>query len=148
MSARLASLDYTCPSCGYNLRGIAGARCPECGLELTRSRLEFREAHWCTPAFFFGIAGIVLGLAPVGYAVYRIVADSGPGLGVDVADRLNVTFLGGWLIVVGAALVRWVNWSGTMAAWERGRHWACALACWLLPLFGGIMAWRMGVLPL
>jgi hypothetical protein len=28
---RLADLDLSCPGCGYNLRGVAGPYCPECG---------------------------------------------------------------------------------------------------------------------
>ena len=27
----LATRDHPCPKCGYNLRGTAGSRCPECG---------------------------------------------------------------------------------------------------------------------
>lgn len=30
----LAERDVTCPLCGYNLRGLRGGRCPECGQEL------------------------------------------------------------------------------------------------------------------
>lgn len=30
----LASRDEPCPRCGYNLRGVAGGACPECGREL------------------------------------------------------------------------------------------------------------------
>lgn len=33
----LADRDEPCPNCGYNLRGLQGAMCPECKLELSLS---------------------------------------------------------------------------------------------------------------
>lgn len=35
----LASHDVGCPSCGYNMRDCTTSTCPECGQELTQSRL-------------------------------------------------------------------------------------------------------------
>lgn len=34
LAAYLADRDEACPSCGYNLRGLASDRCPECMTEL------------------------------------------------------------------------------------------------------------------
>src|ERR1051326_1221584 len=47
----LASRDVACPKCGYNLRGVESARCPECG-----ERLELGLA----PAKRFGGWGAFL----------------------------------------------------------------------------------------
>lgn len=33
----LAGHDARCDGCGYNLRGLLAARCPECGLQISRS---------------------------------------------------------------------------------------------------------------
>jgi hypothetical protein len=41
-AARIASLGkeaLTCPTCGYNLTGLRGTRCPECGSEFTLDQL-------------------------------------------------------------------------------------------------------------
>jgi hypothetical protein len=42
-AARIASLGgadaLTCPTCGYNLTGLKGTRCPECGNEFTLDQL-------------------------------------------------------------------------------------------------------------
>jgi hypothetical protein len=41
------SFDVTCPRCGYNLRMLTRARCPECGLELDwRRSLERALSGW------------------------------------------------------------------------------------------------------
>jgi DNA-directed RNA polymerase subunit RPC12/RpoP len=31
-----------CPSCGYNLRGLKEAKCPECGAEFTLDQLKLK----------------------------------------------------------------------------------------------------------
>ncbi|HPF38327.1 MAG TPA: hypothetical protein P5081_15905 [Phycisphaerae bacterium] len=43
----LSDLEIVCPLCGYNLRGLSEARCPECGSEYTWAELldERRRAH-------------------------------------------------------------------------------------------------------
>ncbi len=39
VAAYLADREFPCPRCGYSLRGLTRAQCPECGREL-RLRLE------------------------------------------------------------------------------------------------------------
>lgn len=34
MTGFVADRDVACPACTYNLQGLAGSNCPECGLEL------------------------------------------------------------------------------------------------------------------
>jgi hypothetical protein len=36
----LSDRDLACPKCGYNLRGVGGDTCPECGEKLTFERLS------------------------------------------------------------------------------------------------------------
>ena len=38
--------EIFCPACGYNLRGIASERCPECGLALDRAQLNRSQLPW------------------------------------------------------------------------------------------------------
>jgi hypothetical protein len=69
----VAERDVPCPACGYNLRGITGRCCPECGLEL-RLGVQLGEpamgALMLTLAGLFGLAGasgaMVLGILWIG----------------------------------------------------------------------------------
>src|SRR4051794_35796280 len=38
--------DLYCPSCGYNLRQIESSRCPECGMEVDRSKVGESIIPW------------------------------------------------------------------------------------------------------
>ena len=38
--------DILCPCCGYNLRGIEGPRCPECGREFEWEQLRHSQVPW------------------------------------------------------------------------------------------------------
>jgi len=48
LRAFLADRDYGCPVCRYNLRGVRGASCPECGarLELQVGSIDLRLGPW------------------------------------------------------------------------------------------------------
>ncbi len=39
-------LELECPRCGYNLHGLTGSRCPECGLELNWSAIVKATANF------------------------------------------------------------------------------------------------------
>jgi hypothetical protein len=41
-----ADHDIFCPFCGYNLRGITSAKCPECGQDVDRSQLLVSRIPW------------------------------------------------------------------------------------------------------
>jgi predicted RNA-binding Zn-ribbon protein involved in translation (DUF1610 family) len=41
-----AARELFCPECGYNLRGITSARCPECGTEIDRAKLAESQIPW------------------------------------------------------------------------------------------------------
>jgi hypothetical protein len=51
----LADRDVPCPACGYNLRDLSSARCPECGLAL-RLPLTARPSRGA--AWWLGVVGI------------------------------------------------------------------------------------------
>ena len=65
----VAERDVPCPGCGYNLRGLEGSRCPECGLEV-RLGVQLEEpamgSLMVTLAALFSVVGssgaIVLGV--------------------------------------------------------------------------------------
>jgi hypothetical protein len=65
----LRERDVECPACGYNLRDLEGARCPECR-EVLRLQVGCQRARFglfiaaLTPCVFSGIAGLLL-LVPI-----------------------------------------------------------------------------------
>jgi hypothetical protein len=95
--AFLAERDTPCPACGYNLRGLAGTKCPECGRMLLLKELmgptRGRLGRW----FWGGIAidaGLIvwmsLGLArtmPAADAAKRVV------LGIALSAALTSIFM-------------------------------------------------------
>ena len=42
----LPDTELFCPGCGYSLRGIASANCPECGLAIDRSEASVSRIPW------------------------------------------------------------------------------------------------------
>lgn len=60
----LSEQDVPCPGCGYNLRGLKGAECPECGqaLRLNVGLVEPRLA-----SFIAGLIGFSAGLGFHGF---------------------------------------------------------------------------------
>lgn len=59
----LAHRDEPCPSCGYNLRGLQGTRCPECALEV-RLGVQLSDAR--TGLLISAIVGLMISAAPAG----------------------------------------------------------------------------------
>lgn len=138
----------SCPTCGYELRGIVGKVCPECGLEMAHSRATFQTAHWNVPQFYIGALGLFAGLFPAFYTGAVILTAAGFDFtGTDLADRFNLFILITWCAGSVKMGMSWVNWSGTMAAWPRVKHWLVAFACWLLPLGGLGAGYLMGAPP-
>ena len=137
-----------CPACGYDLRGIIGAVCPECGREQTSVRATFRTAYWNVPPFYIGAVGLIAAFAPALYAAGVILtAANFDFTGADLADRFNLFILIAWGAGLVSLGIAWINWSGTMAAWPRLKHWLVAAACWLLPAAGVGVAHLMKTLP-
>jgi hypothetical protein len=144
VAAHLAGRDFNCPRCRYPLRDLAGNICPECGFEITRSRLMFGVAHWKRPPFFVGAAALLAAVLP-GLWAAAVLLRAGSVMGrLGFADQLNLFVLFAWFVTLGKLGLSWINWSGSMAAWPRWRHWLTAGACWLLPALGGLIAWKMG----
>lgn len=45
-TSRAIAEDIFCPKCTYNLRGLTGDRCPECGLDITNVREGESQIPW------------------------------------------------------------------------------------------------------
>ncbi len=131
LTAYLAGRDQPCPQCGYNLRQLAGSRCPECGGELAL-RLGLVEPRLATL-----VAGLVALSAGAGFdallltvfAILSIVHNSGS----SNEPRL-IRLLALCLVVEGAALYGWVReWPQVRRAGRAVRLLLVAV-CWGLTL--------------
>ncbi len=96
LAAYLATHDAPCLGCGYNLRGLAEPRCPECGREATLHELtnpavleSLREEIWLLKGAAVGF-GIDLLVLP---AVVR-------GEGLIFAFVLSGVLIGAFVITV------------------------------------------------
>jgi len=67
----LRDRNVPCPLCGYNLRGLLSARCPECGrdLELRVGLAEPRQGAWLTAQIAVAATGGIGCLALISICV-------------------------------------------------------------------------------
>jgi hypothetical protein len=153
------SEQIECPLCGYNLRGIAEPRCPECGYKFTwrellspenRAHSPFFEhqAHRRWRAFWrTAIAGIFPG------RFWRDATPAQPGF----PGRLFVYFLASALVAIAgeAALLTyvgwrvWMGWGFTLNAFMKvgGIFIPCAMVTVLWPLaaYGGLSVFQISM---
>jgi hypothetical protein len=102
----LAFRDVPCPHCGYNLRGLAAAQCPECSTLLRLTIAPDDSATWPV-----GLALTILVLHSILFALATIVglANDGGVLTVIPAGLAAVSFLG-VIKANGPSAVRWALW--------------------------------------
>jgi hypothetical protein len=89
----LAEADVACPMCGYNLRGLAGESCPECGVAVSVQSLnaasvvqrEVNAAH--IAKVLLGTVAACMGVVLVGAMVFGVV------------QWVRQRALPGWLVV-------------------------------------------------
>jgi hypothetical protein len=98
-------IDLPCPSCDYNLRGLAEDRCPECGRHFDRQRLIKWETEWGVDLVFTRNPGAYLHNSLMHAALFapsRVGRELAPG--VDPEQ----TWRHGWqmrLVGIGELLV-------------------------------------------
>src|SRR4051794_3839974 len=66
----LTDYDPPCPSCGYNLHGVTGDLCPECGRALVLDDLTAYEARHTINRVC--LAGLLYWLSTIGLSVLAI----------------------------------------------------------------------------
>src|SRR5947209_8529114 len=117
--------DIFCVECGYDLRGLASARCPECGIELDRGAMGRSRLKWArrktigrVPAYLATVWSVI--------ARTRRVADevAGPVSLDDAREFARVTALLAWLGP--AALAVW--WYQMIRLATQGGPWREAVS--------------------
>jgi hypothetical protein len=128
----LGEHDAPCPACGYNLRGLTGAACPECNsaLALRVGLVEPRLGAYVT-----GLVGWSMGLGLNGLLlVYMLVVAliySFPG--VPLHPFLTHNLVAG--VVQGAGLAAWIAWLGPRVRQpDVALRWLHASLGWLVSL--------------
>src|SRR5262249_51036576 len=132
----LAGRDIECPLCGYNLRDLAGDRCPECGDQVV---LRVNMAEPRQAALLAGLIGLSCGVGLNGlllvYGVFMQIMHPIPS---GELGRFFV-FNGLGFIVEGAALAWWLRkWRAIRRLRPTQRAWR-AVGCWMLTLANLIM---------
>lgn len=136
LRAFLAETDAPCPLCRYNLRGLTGEHCPECGHKLT---LRVSLASPRNGLYIFGLVGLAAGAGfstlLLAYFFYIAVLKNVDHSIVRVALAVNGT----GAVVEGAALGLWIVFGRRYRLGTTGKRAMLALAAWLLTLINLII---------
>ena len=131
LQAFLAGRDVGCPQCGYNVRDLRRAVCPECGERLAL-RLQLAEVRQA--AMLTGLIGLSAGVGLSGLLLVYFLITIYVRRQQGGDQTLFFTVTGGGLVVLGVMLYVWLRgwrWIRTRPA---GARWAMAAACWAATL--------------
>jgi hypothetical protein len=137
----LRDRSHPCPVCGYDLRNLDNARCPECGRELRLTVTELRPVH----APF--VAGLIALAAPVGASAtgiagvlyYRLAY--GPLWEFLKRPLLINTIV---LAVSVPALALWLRSARRLRRRTLATQWRFAAAAWAATLLGLVICLVIG----
>lgn len=110
--AAAAAQPLPCPGCGYDLRGLRGGACPECGKRLTYSTIRTAEQRragrtqstWFdrTAAIWGGVGVLVAG------AVYGLTHEPASAALLALAVFLVATIAVGWVVFFACSMM-WIG---------------------------------------
>lgn len=125
----LAEREVPCPNCGYNLRGLQGSTCPECGLSLSlRVNLtEQRMAAWVT-----GLIALACSLGWSGLFLLLVVA-------VFLADMEPIpwwifAYFGTGFVLSAVLVLSWLKRRSEFRRRSILTRWVIALSCFAVPV--------------
>ena len=136
----LAERDEPCPMCEYNLRGLTGAVCPECG-EAFRLRVRLSEPKLA--AYLCGLIGLSVGVGFSGIMfawglIYLSLNAYGPTL-------LELSVLLFQLVLEGAAMVFWLRKRKWIRRRARSLQWRLVAAGWAASIGLAILFFRVSL---
>lgn len=123
----MAEHDDACPRCDYNLHGLTGSICPECGEPIV---LGVRPAHDNFAAPITGLIGLSAGAGFCGVLLLFFIREfiSFPTRAEEFIWGLGLALLVDTLLIIG-----WLRGWRTIAIINRVWGWLLALGCWLVP---------------
>lgn len=132
----IASRDTPCPVCGYNLRGLLGNRCPECGrmLVLAVGTTEPRLA-----AFIAGLVGLSSGLGFSALLLVYLLFEAMFGRRGFSPRMLEVALLVMGALVGAAGVWAWVRMRKRLGRLREAAKWGWVGAAWLIGITFPVM---------
>ena len=128
LRAHLAGHDEPCPMCEYNLRGLTGTVCPECG-EALRLRVSLSEPKMA--AYLCGLLGLSLGVGFSGlWFAFMVVAQLTFGAGVSRPPYWILAVLGSQFVIEALAMWVWLVRRRWIRRRSRDQRWALVAAAW------------------
>jgi hypothetical protein len=122
----LANRDTPCPLCGYNLRGLQRAACPECNQVLV---LRVDLAEHFVRAFVFAIVGLGAGVGICGLGVLAGTTEAIDGtLDHEHGVLLGVAATGFAIAVTGLVLL--TRWRRHFLRMSQHLRVTVSLLCW------------------
>lgn len=134
LRAYLSDRDEACPSCRYNLRGLDGRHCPECGQTLML-RVGLESPNMA--AFIVGLVALASALGFnalmfIFFLLLPLVMGRGRSSSPEMPLWLTVTGIGVLISVPG--LLIWVRQGGRIRRMEARSRWAWAFLLWFVPV--------------
>jgi hypothetical protein len=128
-AAFIAERDVECPGCGYNLRGLLGRECPECGGRIGWGAFRASGPR-SDPRMFRAAQGgvVVAALLGLGLLVFRGWGAAVSGEPAAIAGAIVLP------LVSLAGLVAWLRGWRAVARWPRHVQGRIATAAWALAL--------------
>lgn len=125
----IATRDAPCPACGYNLRGLTGNRCPECGrrLVLAVGTTEPRLA-----AFIAGLVGLSSGLGFSALLLLYVLFEATLGRSGIMPSMLEVALLIAGAVVGAGGVAVWVRLRKRLGRVRAPAKWGWVGAAWLI----------------
>ena len=130
LRAYLADRGVPCPGCGYDLRGLATDRCPECNQPLV---LAVRLAEPKMAAWIAGLVGLCMGVGFSGLLLaYGIVQTLFNRSYMGMSEFFLLTAIP--FVIELPLLVLWVSRRRRVMLWSIAARASAAVGAWLLTL--------------
>lgn len=127
----LAERDVECPGCNYNLRGLTGGVCPECGQGLVVT-LRLKEPKQA--ALIGGLVGLSMGAGLGGLLlVYLVIVTFVFSRSGGLRDQF-LTVNGTGFVIHAAGIAAWLRYWNAIRRLNPLARGLLVILCWSMPL--------------